>query len=151
MRQTGKRSDFRLFSFRGTGSDLMEGWPIAGGSRSRCWTDRMLAARGPGRLLHSSTVQSQQHGYGFLQELAELSEPLRADRPVHHPVVAAQRHRHHAGYVEPAETHVRHQLTSDIERARLLVEFNSLTLSRYRQVSAVSLSLRRQGCRTGGG
>lgn len=49
------------------------------------------------------TVLSQQHGDRFLQELAELCKPLRADRSVHHPVVATQRHRHHAGYVEPSE------------------------------------------------
>lgn len=49
------------------------------------------------------TVLSQQHGDRFFQELAELCEPLRADRTVHHPVVTAQRHRHHAGYVEPSE------------------------------------------------
>lgn len=48
-------------------------------------------------------VSSQQHGDWFLQELAELCEPLGADRPVHHTVVAAQRHRHHARYIEPVK------------------------------------------------
>jgi len=51
---------------------------------------------------NGGSVPSQQHGDGFLHELAELGEPLGADRAVHHPVVAAQRHRHHAGDIEPA-------------------------------------------------
>lgn len=52
---------------------------------------------------NGSTVWSQQHGDRFLQELAELCEPLRADRAVHHPVITAKCHRHHAGYVKPAK------------------------------------------------
>lgn len=99
--------------FRVTGSDLVAGRPITGGSRP-VWTNQITSVRGLGLLLqfNGSTVQSQQHGDRFLQELAELCEPLRADRAVHHPVVAAQRHRHHAGYVEPAKP--RTQPASDL-------------------------------------
>lgn len=114
-RQTGKRSEFCLFAFRVTGSDLVPDRPFTGGSRP-VETSQISSVRGLGLLLQftGSTVQSQQHGDGFLQELAELRQPLGADRPVHHPVVAAQCHRHHAGYVKsakPRNTHAASDLT----------------------------------------
>lgn len=56
-RQTGKRSEFCLFSFRETGSDLIAGWPIIGGS-GKLWTNQISSVRGFSLMLqfNSGTV-----------------------------------------------------------------------------------------------
>lgn len=46
-RQTSKWSGFCLFLFRVTGSDLVTGQPITGGSRS-VWTNQISSVRGLG-------------------------------------------------------------------------------------------------------
>lgn len=104
-RQTGKRSEFCFFPFRVTGSDLLANHrrKQTGSDQSDHFSERLCLLL----QFSGSTVQSQQHGDRFLQELAELREPLRSDGAVHHPVVAAQRHRHHAGHVKPVKTNAR--------------------------------------------
>ena len=45
----------------------------------------------------------QQHGLGVLHQFSELGQPLSSHCPVHHAMVAAQRHTHHAGYAHPGK------------------------------------------------
>lgn len=110
--------------------------------------------KGLGQLLqfNDSKVRSQQHGDGLLQELAELNEPLSADCPVHHPVITAQCHRHHTGYVKSAKPK-KHAASVPTQAKDLSIvdAFNlfviTLTLSHYQQATGVSLSLQRRGYR----